>query len=60
MTHDFRPAGAPCRTCRHCIPQGSNVAGRIRTELVCVRKLAAFPQAVGCRDFEREPGSDDE
>lgn len=58
MTFVTLSATPQCPTCRHCVPQGVNIAGKHSTELVCERHLVCFPDATHCRDYEREPGAD--
>ena len=52
------PRGGKCATCRFNIPGG--YVRNVGNGHMCERRLMDFPSATECRDYEREPGADDE
>jgi hypothetical protein len=48
-----------CPTCAHNVIVRSIVAGKRQESRGCARHIRCFPECTACRDFEREPGTDD-
>ena len=49
-----------CRTCRFWEIRRYLMRGRWQESTGCHKHIMHFPDATECRDYEREPGSDDE
>lgn len=47
-----------CATCRFNVVARYLIAGKPTEARRCERNIVAFPEAMHCRDFEREPGAD--
>ena len=54
------PLSRYCITCRYYAYRPCYVAGEYDVGAHCARRIHCFPDASRCRDYEREPGSDDE
>lgn len=70
MANDLRAAGPSatghpldnpplCRTCSRNVIVRYRLAGVPTESRGCERHIRSFPDAKVCRDYEREPGSDD-
>ncbi len=49
-----------CRSCRWHVYK-SGIVGKVRQEWpACDKQVNGFPEMTMCRDYQREPGGDDE